>query len=84
PSAPASSTDKKLVLCATKTCPKCTMATVFLDKANLAYEKVYVEDNRELFTQHAITEAPTLLVFEGDGVTKITNVSNIKKYIESL
>ena len=82
--APASSTDKKLVLCATKTCPKCTMATVFLDKANLAYEKVYVEDNRELFTQHAITEAPTLLVFEGDGVTKITNVSNIKKYIESL
>ena len=82
--APASSADKKLVLCATKTCPKCTMATVFLDKANLAYEKVYVEDNRDLFTQHAITEAPTLLVFEGDGVTKITNVSNIKKYIESL
>ena len=82
--APVARGDKKLVLCATKTCPKCTMATVFLDKANLAYEKVYVEDNRELFTQHAITEAPTLLVFEGDGVTKITNVSNIKKYIESL
>ena len=74
----------KLVLCATKTCPKCTMVTVFLDKANLASEKVYVEEKEEFFRNNGITEAPTLLVFEGESVTKIANPSNIKKYIESL
>ena len=77
-------TQAKLVLCATKTCPKCTMVTVFLDKANLAYEKVYVEEKEEFFRNNGITEAPTLLVFEGESVTKIANPSNIKKYIESL
>ncbi len=83
-SKPLESAQLRHVLCATKTCPKCTMAALFLDKAGVQYEKIYVEDEGEFFRQNGITKAPTLLVINGDNAEKIANPSNIKKYVEGL
>ncbi len=65
------------ILFATKTCPNCRIAASLLDKANISYRKVYVEDEPELAKQLGLKQAPTLVV----GNEKIVNVSNIKKYL---
>ncbi len=65
------------ILFATKTCPNCRIAASLLDKANVKYRKVYVEDEPELAKQLGLKQAPTLVV----GSEKIVNVSNIKKYL---
>ena len=65
------------LLFATKTCPNCRIAASLLDKANIKYRKVYVEDEPELAKQLGLKQAPTLVV----GNEKIVNVSNIKKYL---
>ncbi|MBO5869673.1 MAG: ribonucleoside triphosphate reductase [Clostridia bacterium] len=65
------------LLFATKTCPNCRIAASLLDKANISYRKVYVEDEPELAKQLGLKQAPTLVV----GNEKIVNVSNIKKYL---
>ena len=69
------------VLFATKTCPNCRIAASLLDKAGVGYRKVYVEDERELAESLGLKQAPTLVVNGENGVEKIVNVSNIKKYI---
>ncbi|MBR0232357.1 MAG: ribonucleoside triphosphate reductase [Clostridia bacterium] len=79
-SAPA---EGETILFATKTCPNCRIAASLLDKANVKYRKVYVEDEPELAKSLGLKQAPTLVVQNGDGVEKIVNVSNIKKYIGS-
>ena len=60
------------------------MAATFLDKAGVSYEKIYAEDNPELTKKFDIKMAPTLVVVNGENVEKINNVSNIRKYIETL
>ena len=65
------------ILFATKTCPNCRIAASLLDKANVTYRKVYVEDEPELAKQLGLKQAPTLVI----GGEKIVNVSNIKKYL---
>ena len=65
------------ILFATKTCPNCRIAASLLDKANVSYRKVYVEDEPELAKQLGLKQAPTLVV----GNERIVNVSNIKKYL---
>ena len=73
----------KLILFATKTCPNCKMACTFLDKAGLAYEKLYAEDNADLVKAYEIKQAPTLVAVHEDGsFEKVVNVSNIRKFIE--
>ncbi len=76
--------DARLILCATKTCPKCTMVTVLLDKAGLQYEKIYAEDNEKFFIERGIKEAPTLIVEKDGAYNLIANPSNIKKFIEEV
>ena len=74
----------KIYLFATKTCPNCKMAGVFLDKAGIAYEKVYAEDNAELVERFGIKQAPTLVVtVDGVESEKVINLSNIRKFIDS-
>ena len=74
----------KIYLFATKTCPNCKMAGVFLDKAGIAYEKVYAEDNEVLVAKYGIKQAPTLVVTQnGVEVEKAVNLSNIRKFIDS-
>ncbi len=71
--------DDTVRLFATKTCPNCKIAASLLDKAGIAFEKVYAEEEPFLAKQLGIKTAPTLVV---DG-QKLSGVSDIKKYIES-
>ena len=75
---------KKVLLFATKTCPNCKIAGEFLDKAGIAYEKLFADENLDLVAQYGIRQAPTLVVVEdGLEIAKAANLSNIKKYIET-
>lgn len=74
----------EILLFATKTCPNCKMASVFLDKAGIPYRKVYADEEPELATKYSIKQAPTLVVADnGIEIEKAQNLSNIKKYIDS-
>jgi ribonucleoside-triphosphate reductase len=75
----------KVYLFATKTCPNCKMAGIFLDKAGIAYEKLYADEHVDLVDKFKVKEAPTLVVVEGDReIAKAANLSNIRKYIDSV
>ena len=75
---------EQIILVATKTCPNCRLAAGFLDKAGIKYEKVFAEENRELCEKYDIKQAPTLLVIKNGTAESIVNVSNIRKYINSI
>ena len=72
------------VLVATKTCPNCKMAGAMLDKAGVNYRKVYAEDEPETATAYGVVQAPTLVILGDNSITRIQNVSNIKKDIDSV
>ena len=74
--------DDKVLLFATTTCPNCKMAEKFLDKAGIAFEKVYADQNPALAEEYGIHQAPTLVVTANGETQKIVNLSNIKAFIE--
>jgi ribonucleoside-triphosphate reductase len=76
--------DAKFLLFATKTCPKCKIAAQLLDKKGIAYEKLFVEDNREFATQLELKQAPTLVIQKGDVFEKIADLPAVKEFIETL
>lgn len=81
---PTLDADTKLLLFATKTCPKCKIAAQLLDKKGVAYEKLFVEDNRELATSLELKQAPTLVIQKGDSYEKIADLPAVKTFVESL
>ena len=75
----------EVLLFATKTCPNCKMAAVFLEKAGIPYKKLLADENVDLVNKYGIKQAPTLIVAEnGVEVDRAVNLSNIKKYIDSI
>ena len=74
--------DNKIVLVKTSTCPNCKMAETLLDKEKVVYEKLDANLNKEFCEEYGIKQAPTLVIFNKDKVKKITNISNIKKYLK--
>ncbi len=76
--------DAKFILFATKTCPKCKIAAQLLDKKGIAYEKLFVEENREFATALELKQAPTLVIQKGDSYEKIADLPAVKAFIESL
>ena len=74
--------EDKIILFATKTCPNCRMACSFLDKAGIAYDKIYAEDEPEMANKYGVKQAPTLVVIKDGEANKIVNVSNIRKFID--
>ena len=73
----------KIILFATETCPNCKMAVHFLEKAEIEFEEVFANKNPELAKEFEIRQAPTLVDIKGDTVEKISNLSNIKAFIEN-
>ena len=55
-----------------------------LEKAGIAYEKLFVEENVELATELALKQAPTLVIYKGDVAEKIADLPAIKTFIETL
>ncbi len=74
-------TSRKLLF-TTKTCPNCKIAKNALEEAHVNYEVIDAEENKELAKKYGILSAPTLVLVGKDGVKKLTNASNIKKYTE--
>ncbi|MBQ3870055.1 MAG: ribonucleoside triphosphate reductase [Clostridia bacterium] len=72
---------KGVILFASKTCPNCKAAAMLLDKAGIAYEKIYAEDAPEMTAEYGVKQAPTLVVPNGDQTDKYVNLSNIRKFI---
>ena len=74
--------EDRIILFGTKTCPNCKMAIAFLEKAEIPFEHVIADENRELVEQFDIHQAPTLVVIKNGAAEKIVNLSNIRKFIE--
>ena len=79
----ATPAEEEVLLFATATCPNCKMAEKFLEKAGIAYEKVYADENADLVAKYDIHQAPTLIVNAGGQTEKIVNLSNIKAFAEA-
>ncbi len=75
--------DDKIILFATRTCPNCKMAVQFLNKAGIAFEEIFADENAEMAAKFEIRQAPTLVVIKGGVAEKIVNLSNIKGFIEN-
>ena len=75
---------KHIILFATKTCPNCRTAKNFLDKAKIQYDEVFADEDFEKAQKFGVRQAPTLIVVNEGEQESIVNVSNIRKYIESL
>ena len=70
-------------LFATKTCPKCKVAATLLDKAGIAYEKLYVEDNEDLARHYELKQAPTIISVSGDEFKTYAGLESVKEFINA-
>lgn len=70
------------LLFTTSTCPNCAIAKKALEDAHMEYKVVDAEEHKDLAKKYKIMSAPTLVVIKEDGVEKLTNASNIRKYAE--
>ena len=67
-----------VVMFATKTCPNCAAASKMLDDNGIAFEKHYVEDERETAASLGLRAAPTLIV----GNEKYVGVAGVRDFIK--
>lgn len=74
----------KTLLFTTKTCPNCVIAKSALEEAHVDYQVIDAGEHKELARKYGIMQAPTLIVVHENGVEKLSNASNIKKYAEEL
>ena len=81
PAAAAGDAGAVRLLFTTKTCPNCAVAKRALEEARVEYQVVDAEENKEMARKYQILSAPTLVVLKEGGVEKLTNASNIRKYV---
>ncbi|MCH4193320.1 MAG: ribonucleoside triphosphate reductase [Butyrivibrio sp.] len=77
--------DQEMLLLSTKTCPNCRIASNELTKAGISFRVLYAEDpeGESLARRLGISNAPTLVVPEGEDVQLVGNVSNIRAFIKN-
>lgn len=75
---------RKPMLFTTATCPNCKMAKRFISEAGFDCDILLAEENAELVNLYKVSQAPTLIVFNDGEPQTISNVSNIRKYLESI
>ncbi|MCL2627272.1 MAG: ribonucleoside triphosphate reductase [Oscillospiraceae bacterium] len=73
----------KIMLVTTKKCPNCDTAKNFMNDAKISYDVVEAEANPELVSQYSVRSAPTLVVVNGTGFETITNISNIRAFVDA-
>ena len=83
PSAEAVYEDGRIVLFATKTCPKCKIAASLLEKAGIEFEKVYFEDDPDFAKKYGTRQAPTLLYIVGEDFTAFADIAGVKEFIKT-
>ncbi|MBQ3195875.1 MAG: ribonucleoside triphosphate reductase [Clostridia bacterium] len=77
---PCTAEEDKVLLFATKTCPKCKIAASELEKKGIAYEKLFVEENKELAVSYGLKQAPTLVV-TGKNAGIYADLTGVKEFI---
>ena len=75
------SVEGRVMLFATKTCPKCKIAASLLEKEGIEFEKLFVEDNEALARGYGLRQAPTLVVETAEGVRTFAEVQGVKEFI---
>ncbi|MBQ4139871.1 MAG: ribonucleoside triphosphate reductase [Clostridia bacterium] len=75
--------DGRVVLFATKTCPKCKIAASLLEKAGIEFEKVYFEDDPDFAKKYDTRQAPTLLYIVGEDFTAFADIAGVKEFIKT-
>ncbi len=75
--------DGRIVLFATKTCPKCKIAASLLEKAGIEFEKVYFEDDPDFAKKYNTRQAPTLLYIVGEDFTAFADIAGVKEFIKT-
>ena len=78
--APASSSDAKVLLFTTKTCPNCAIAKEYL--GSMPYKLIDALEEPELATKYGVKMAPTLVVDNGSNVKMYVRASEIKQYVD--
>lgn len=74
----------EVLLFTTPTCPNCKMAKMMLEKEGVAYKLIDTSTQKEMALAYHITQAPTLLVPNGDDYEIYNNASKIRGYIEKV
>ena len=72
---------EQTLLFTTKTCPNCKIAATMLTGAGIAFEKVDAEEMADLTKSLGITQAPTLVVRNGDKQEVLSGIGNITEYM---
>ena len=76
-----SAQDAQVILFTTKTCPNCKVAAALLEKSGVAYEKLLVEENRELAAEYGLKQVPALIIKSADTYEKYIGVAEIKSFL---
>lgn len=70
------------LLFTTQTCPNCVIAKRALEEAQIEYEVIDAQENKEMVKKYGVMQAPTMVIVGGDSVEKYVNASNITKYAQ--
>ena len=68
----------RAMLFTTATCPNCKLAKSLLGKAGYVYKEVLATENPELATRYGIKQAPTLVVVDGEEISRYKGVGEIR------
>lgn len=74
------SSENKMYLFTTKTCPNCRIAKEFLK--DMSYETVDAEEHQDLVSEYGIMQAPTLIVVHNGEIQRYVNASGIKTFVD--
>ncbi len=77
--------DSEIILFKTETCPKCKIAISLLEKNGVSYKAVVVNDETaDLARAYGIKQAPTIVVKNGDNITKFSDIQGVNEFINSV
>ncbi len=74
----------ELLLFTSPTCPNCRTAKAMLDKEGIAYQTIDAMTHKDLAMSYHVTNAPTLLVKNGEKYETYNNASLIRGYIDKV
>ena len=75
-------TAKQILLFTAQNCPNCKLAKNFLNEVGIKYRDIDAEENVALAEKYGVELAPTMVVVSGDKTQKVSNASEIRKFVE--
>ena len=76
-------TAKQILLFTAKNCPNCKLAKNFLNEVGIKYRDIDAEEDVALAEKYGVELAPTMVVVSGDKTQKVSNASEIRKFVEN-